>query len=98
MIFEIIPTKIFLEQLKDFDDKAKRIIKSKIELIKLNPYRYKRIHSKKFSKIFRIRLNVNNVEMRLIYVILETKIILVCFLRRDKGYKDLENYLKFIER
>jgi len=96
MSFEIVPSKYFLDQIKNFDSKTKALIYDKIQAIKENPYRNKKIHSKKFSRVFRIRLNISNKEKRLIYVILAPKIILVCFLDRDKDYKDLEKYLKRI--
>ncbi len=96
MNFEIIPTELFLEQLNKIDNKSKRSIESKIELIKINPYRYKRIHSKKFSKAFRIRLNICKEETRMIYVVIDPRIILVGLLQRKNNYKDLDNYLRKI--
>jgi len=93
MSYTIKALEIFKEQIERLDEKSKRIIKNKIDLIKLNPYRYKRVHSNLFSKVFRIRLTINNKENRLIYVILEPNIILVCLLDREKDYKDLEKYL-----
>ncbi len=99
MSFKIIPSKILLKQIKDLklDEKSKRILNNKIDLIKENPYRFKCIHSKLFSKTFRIKLNMKNKEYRLIYIIIEPNIILVCLLERKKGYKDLEKYLHKIK-
>ena len=94
MIFSIKTTELFLEQIKDLDKKSKKIIRNKIQLIKLNPYRYKRIHSKKFSKVFRVRLNLRGRRVRMIYVILGGTVIFVCLLDRKKQYKDLEKYLE----
>ncbi|MCK5624717.1 hypothetical protein KAI04_02655 [Candidatus Pacearchaeota archaeon] len=96
MSFKIISSKLFLKQIKEIDSKSKKIIHEKIQLIKENPYRNKKIHSKKFSKVFRIRLNIQRKEKRLIYVILSPKIILVCLMDRNKNYKDLEKYLSKI--
>ena len=96
MTYTIKVTEIFLEQIKRLDKKSKKIIKNKIGLIKINPYRYKRIHSKKFSKIFRVRLNLGGKETRLIYVILGRTILLVCLLERKREYKDLKKYLEKI--
>ena len=86
----------FKNQVSELDLKSKKIIYNKIQLIKENPFRYKRIHSKKYSKVFRVRLSVNQRETRLIYAIIEPNIILVCLLDRKKDYKDLEKYLKKI--
>lgn len=96
MSFEVIPTKSFIKQIKELDSKSKKLIHEKIQLIKENPYRNKKIHSKKFSRVFRVRLNIQGKEKRLIYLIIASKIILVCLINRDKNYKDLERYLSKI--
>ena len=94
MNFLIKTTELFLEQIKNLDEKSKRIIKNKINLVELNPYRYKRIHSKKFSKVFRVRLNLRGREVRMVYIVLRQTIVLVCLLDRKRGYRDLEKYLE----
>lgn len=96
MSFEIKALKTFLQQVKLLDEKNKRIIREKIELIKANPFRFKRIHSKTFNKVFRVRLNLQGKETRLIYVIIEPNILIACMLEREKNYKDLEKYLSKI--
>jgi len=96
MIYQLIPSKDFLKQLEKLDSHAKQIIKDKIQLIKQNPFRFKKIHSKRFSRVFRIRFSINKKETRLIYVFAKPNIILVCLLDRKKDYKDLEKYLKKI--
>ena len=84
----------FNKQISKLDSKSKKIIYDKIQLIKQNPYRFKRIHSKKYSRIFRVRFNINKKETRLIYVVINPNIILVCLLDRKKDYNDLEKSLK----
>jgi mRNA-degrading endonuclease RelE of RelBE toxin-antitoxin system len=97
MNFTIKALGFFKEQIKQLDVKSKRIIYDKIQLIKENPYRSKKIHSEQYSKVFRIRLNIQSKETRLIYVIIEPNIILVCLLERKKDYKDLEKYISKIK-
>jgi len=96
MKFKIIPSNSFNKQLCKLDEKSKKLIYNKIQLIKQNPFRFKRIHTDKFSKVFRVRLSIQSKETRLIYVVLEPNIILVCLLDRKKDYKDLEKYLQKI--
>lgn len=96
MIYIIKALEIFKKQVENLDEKSKRIIKEKIELIKSNHYRYKKIHSNLFSRVFRIRLAINNKDTRLIYVVLESNIIFVCLLDRKDDYNDLEKYLNKI--
>ncbi len=94
MVFEPVATEYFIEQLGRLDEKTKRIIKSKIELIKSDPFRYKKIHSKTFSHIYRVRLNIENEESRLIYAVLGNRIVFVCILDRKHDYGDLEKHLE----
>jgi len=96
MEFKIIPSRLFKKQVDKFNAKTKEQIYKKIELLKKNPYRNKKITSKKFNKIFRIRINIDKKEMRLIYIVIEPNIILACFLERKNDYKDLEKYLAMI--
>ncbi len=97
MNYNIKALNYFKNQVSELDLKSKKIIHNKIQLIKENPFRYKRIHSKKYSKVFRVRLSINQKETRIIYAIIEPNIILVCLLDRKKDYKDLEKYLKNLE-
>ncbi|MBI5224284.1 type II toxin-antitoxin system RelE/ParE family toxin [Candidatus Micrarchaeota archaeon] len=93
MSFEIKTTRTFLEQIRSLSDKARKLIGAKIDLIKLNPHHFKRIHSKLYSKVFRVRLNLDGKESRLIYLIIEPNIIIACILERKDDYNDLEGML-----
>ncbi len=97
MSYNLKSLDFFKKQIEVLDKKSKKLIYNKIQLIKENPYRYKRIHSKKFSKVFSVRFSLNRKETRLIYVILSPNIILVCLLDRSKEYKNLEKYLSKID-
>jgi mRNA-degrading endonuclease RelE of RelBE toxin-antitoxin system len=97
MKFEVISSVDFKKQFDELPEKYRKQIKKKVELIEQNPFRFKAIHSKLYSKVFRVRLNIEGKETRLIYVVLGSKIILVCLLDRSKEYKDLESYLSKIE-
>jgi mRNA-degrading endonuclease RelE of RelBE toxin-antitoxin system len=97
MNFLIKALEIFKTQVEGLDKKSRQIIYDKVQLIKENPYRYKKIHSKHYSKVFRIRINIKSKETRLIYAIIEPNVILVCLLDRKKDYKDLEKYLAKIK-
>jgi len=94
MKFELVATEIFIEQIENLDKKSKEQIKEKIDLISSNPFRFKRIHSKTIHNVFRVRLNIRNNEMRLIYAVLSPNIILVCLLNRKNDCTDLEKYLQ----
>ncbi|MBS3074812.1 type II toxin-antitoxin system RelE/ParE family toxin [Candidatus Pacearchaeota archaeon] len=97
MKFETEATDTFKKQFDKLPEKYKKQIERKTELIEKNPFRFKPLHSKLYSKVFRVRLNIEGKETRLIYVVTGSKIILVCLLDRSKDYKDLENYLSKLQ-
>jgi len=98
MNYEIKSLNFFKKQIEKLDSKSREIIYNKLQLIKQNPYRFKKIHSKRYSRVFRVRFNINKKEIRLIYVVINPNIILVCLLDRKKDYNDLEKYLDKIKK
>ncbi len=98
MRYSIVSSKDFKKQFDKLDEKSCRIIHDKIQLIKENPFRYKKLKGRKFSNLFRVRLNLNKKETRLIYAILSPEIIIICLLDRKKDYKDLKKYLSKIKK
>ena len=97
MSYEITASRTFLKQIENLHIKYKRRIDNKIDLIKQNPFRFKALHSKLYSRVFRVRLNIEDKEIRLIYVVLGSKIIIAGLLDRSKEYEDLERYLAKIQ-
>lgn len=97
MKFEVVATESFQEQFNKLPEKYRNLIKNKVELIEQNPFRFKAIHAKLYSRVFRVRLNIEGKETRLIYVVLGSKIIIACLLDRSGEYKDVESYLAKIE-
>ena len=93
MSYEVIPTKLFLEQLEDLSVKTKNILRKKIGLLKINPTRNKRIKGYNLF-MFRVRFSDSKKEKRLIYLLDKNKVKILCILNRDKNYKDLKGYLK----
>lgn len=98
MTFEIQALEVFEDQIQGLDTKSKRVIRRKIDLIRRNPFRYKTIHSKRYSNVFRVRFSIARSEVRLVYVVLGTTVVLCCLLDRKRGYKDLEKYLEELDR
>ena len=97
MIFEIRATKFLLEQIVNFDEKTKRIIFEKKELLKINPFRYKKAHTESYRHVFSIKFSHLSESKRLIYMILDNVVFLCFVLDRSKEYKDLGKYFKKIE-
>ena len=93
MEYTLKPSHFFLEQLDELSERAAKLIEQKIRLAKINPYRYKRIYGYKLF-LFRIRFEDSRKEKRVIYLVDEPFVKLLCILDRDKGYSDLKKYLK----
>jgi len=94
MNYKIIPSLVFLKQTKKLNNICLEQIENKFKLVKINPYRNKRI---KFANLmlFRIRIKNQNKEKRIIYWVKENNVVDILFiLNRDKNYKDLKKYLK----
>ena len=96
MEFEVKALHFFKEQVRGRDEKTKRLIHDKIKLVKANPYRYKKIRSRQYRRVFRIRFSIGGKEVRMIYTVIGSMIVLVCLLDRKRDYDDLEKYLKKI--
>ena len=97
MIFEIKATKFLLEQIKSYDDKTKKIIFEKKELLKINPFRYKKVNAESYNHVFSIKFSDKAEAKRLVYLVLGNIVYLCFILDRSKNYKDLEKYFKKIE-
>ena len=93
MEYEIIPSKFFLEQIDELSDKVAKLIEEKLLLVKINPYRFKRIKGYKLF-LCRIRFEDDRKEKRVIYLVDKPKVKVLCILDRDSEYKQLRKFLK----
>ena len=93
MEYIIKPSEFFLEQISELSDDAARIVEDKIRMLKINPFRFKRIEGYSLF-LFRIRFEDNRKEKRAIYLVDKPYVKMLCILDRDNDYKDLKKYLK----
>ncbi len=93
MKYELIPSRFFLEQLDGLSKESKKLIESKLLLVKTNPYRFKKLEGFKLF-LFRIRFQDNKKEKRVIYLVDKPKVKILCIIDRDNDYKDLRSFLK----
>lgn len=93
MEYELKPSKIFLQQVEELSNEAKKIIENRLILAKQNPFRNKRIQGYNLF-LFRIRFADHKREKRIIYQVDKPYLKLICILDRDKEYKDLKKYIK----
>ncbi|MBR9699373.1 hypothetical protein GOV09_02870 [Candidatus Woesearchaeota archaeon] len=87
------PTRFFLEQLDELSDKAISLIEKKLDLVKDNPFRNRRIYGYNLF-LFRIRFQDKRKEKRIIYLVERPYVNILCILDRDKEYNDLKKHLK----
>jgi len=93
MNYVLVPTEFFLEQLNGLSFKARQFLREKLELLKVNPMRNKRILGYNLF-LFRIRFSDFRKEKRVVYLVSGNEVKILCILDRDKNYKDLKKYLK----
>ena len=93
MEYELKPSHFFLQQIDELSDETKKVVENRLKLVKVNPFRNKRIHGYSLF-LFRIRFEEQHREKRVIYLVDKPHVKLICILDRDKEYKDLKKYLK----
>lgn len=93
MRYILKPSHFFLQQIDELSAEAAKLVEEKLNLAKINPYRYKRILGYKLF-LFRIRFEDDRKEKRIVYLVDKPFVKVLCILDRDKEYKDLKRYLK----
>lgn len=82
----------FLEHFSELRSGSKKLLEQKINLVKLNPYRYKRLVGHGLF-LFRIWFSDNNKAKRAVYLVNSGQVIFICILNRSDDYSDLRKYL-----
>lgn len=93
MEYSLFSTTFFKAQFDALPVDERRKIRDRLLLAKTNPFRNKPIHSNRFKRLFRIRLDVQGVSMRLVYAVLGAKIVVAGFISRGNDYRDLDALL-----
>lgn len=86
--WDLRSTREFRRQAKELGPEARHIIVSKFDIIKENPYRYKRLTLAR--PLYRIRFSDRKKEKCLIYLVEKGIVTLLCILDRNKEYKNLD--------
>ena len=95
MDFEYSYTKFILDQLKLCSEKDKIRISNKVELIKINPFKYPTL--KGYNQVRKIKISFGNKYSRLIYVLFwpdKKSITFLGIFPRDNDYSDVSKLLK----
>ena len=95
MDFKFKFTKYFVQQWDSYDTKIKKLIESKLNLIKQNPFQYPKHEGYKF--VFKVKINIKDNYSRLMYAVFmpDSKHITVLgVFDRNAVYKDFEKIFK----
>lgn len=91
-MYKIEPTYFFMRQSALLSSDAKLIVDAKIDMLKENPFRFKRLQYAGLL-LFRIRFSDRRKEKRIIYTVQSDVVRLICILDRSRGYTDLRKYI-----
>jgi mRNA-degrading endonuclease RelE of RelBE toxin-antitoxin system len=86
-------TQFFADQLNELSPSSRRILEKKLLLLKYNPFRNKRIHGYPLF-LFRIRVEDNRKEKRVIYLVNKPTVTILCIIDRDSDYNNLRDFLR----
>ncbi len=93
MSYTLYPSKVFLNQLLEFNEQEKHLILEKLELAKLNPFRYKSLHAPGSTKTFEIKLTLKGIYSRLVYWIEGKEIKIAGIITHNNNFRDLVKLL-----
>ncbi len=99
LIFELKFTSFFQKQWNQYNSKAQKQIKDKLELIKNNPFRFSRHEGYKF--VFKVKLCLDNNYSRLMYAVFmpdAKHITILGVFDRKAEYKDFERLFNDLKK
>ncbi len=97
--FNLKFTQFFLRQWGSYDEKSKRLIESKLGLIKQNPFRFPKHEGYKF--VFKVKLSIENKYSRLMYAVFmpdSEHITILGIFDREANYKDFERIFRELRK
>ncbi|MFH0713467.1 MAG: hypothetical protein V1722_02700 [Candidatus Micrarchaeota archaeon] len=87
------PRNFFLSQINELTDSEKKLISEKLELVKINPFRYKGLSVPGLTKVFEIKITLSGLYSRLIYTVKGNEVRVECIINRNNDFKDLVKLL-----
>ena len=93
--FRLSHTKFFLKQFKELTEKEKDLVNSKLDILKQNPFRYKKLNG--YKNTFEIKITLNQNYSRLIYATYmpeKNYITIFGIFKRKDEFKDFKRYLE----
>lgn len=89
MTFSLKPSKVFLSQVREFSAEERLLIAEKLELAKLNPFRYKSLSVPGLSKVLEMKITLGGLYSRIVYTIHGSELLVECVINRKNDFRDL---------
>ena len=89
MTLTLRPSKVFLAQVAELSPQEKLLIAEKLELAKLNPFRYKPLSVPGLTKVFEIKITLAGLYSRIVYTLSGNEIRVECIINRKNDFSDL---------
>ncbi len=86
-------SKLLLEQVSVFSTDEQRLVLQKLELAKLNPFRYKTLTVPGLTKVFEIKITLGGIYRRVVYTVQGNEIRVECIIDRNNDFRDLVKLL-----
>ncbi|MBI5226122.1 hypothetical protein HY994_02675 [Candidatus Micrarchaeota archaeon] len=87
--YTLRPSHVFLDQAKELTAEENQLIIKKLDVVKQNPFRYKSLRIPGLSKVFEIKITLQNRYCRIIYVLDGNEILVEGIILRKNDFKDL---------
>lgn len=91
--FNIRPSKYFLKQLSQLSSKELNLVEDKLQILKQNPFRYKKLEG--YKNTFEVKITINKNYSRLIYSVYiphKNEITVYGIFKRKNNFKDFRRY------
>ena len=79
-------SKLLLTQVRELSIDEQRLVLQKLELAKLNPFRYKPLVVPGLTKVFEIKITLGGAYSRIIYTVQGNEIRAECIIRRKNDF------------
>lgn len=87
------PSRLFLQQAAQLTEPERLLVAEKLQLAKLNPFRYKSLSIPGLTRVFEIKITLQGAYSRIVYVLDGQEIRIACIINRKNDFRDLMKLL-----
>lgn len=93
MTYSLLPSRQFLNQVSQLTESERRLVAQKLQLAKLNPFRYKSLSVPGLTKVFEIKITLQGLYSRIVYFLVGRTIRVAGIVNRKNDFRDLMTLL-----